>query len=93
MKRVIRIVLPVTAGLLALAYVGDYLSLRFQVPGRPQFGTVHMQPYVAVPKKDGKTEFILDDAYDQTCVHSVFPHFGDSPCWYVTRERSKRENL
>jgi hypothetical protein len=92
-KRRIRIVLLGSVGLLALAYVGDSLSLRFQIPERAQFGTVRIQPYVAVPRKDGRTEFILEDGFDQTCVHSLFPHFGDSPCWILERHRSKRENI
>jgi hypothetical protein len=89
----IRKVLLGIVGLLALVYAGDFLSLKFGIPKRAQFGTVHMQPYIAVPRKDGKTEFMLDDAFDQTCVHSLFPHFGDSPCWLVERQRNKRENI
>lgn len=79
--------------LLALLYVGDDLSLRLQIPKRPQFGTVHLQPYLAVPRKDGRIEYMLDDPVDQPCVHSLFPHFGDSPCWYLNRQKNKRENL
>lgn len=94
MKQALRNLLLVIAGLAALAYFGDYVSLRFQIPNhRPQFGSVHLQPYLAVPRKDGKTEFMLDDPVDQPCVYSLFPHFGDTPCWYLQRNRSKRENL
>jgi hypothetical protein len=92
-KHAIRIVVPATLGLLILSYVGDYLSLRLQIPKRAPFGTVRMQPYLAVPRKDGRMEFMLEDAFEQTCVHSLYPHFGSSPCWYLERERSKRKNL
>ena len=44
-------------------------------------------------EKDGRTEFMLDDPFDQACVRSLFPHFGDSPCWYLERERNKRKNI
>lgn len=79
--------------LAALLYFGDYLSLRFQIPNRPQFGTVHIQPYLAVPRKDGRIEYMLDDPVDQPCVHSLFPHLGDDPCWYVARQKNKRINM
>ncbi|MBV9083311.1 MAG: hypothetical protein JOZ62_11580 [Acidobacteriaceae bacterium] len=80
--------------LLALAYVLDYLSLRFRIPNRrPQFGTVHVQPYLAVPQKNGRTEFILDTPSDQRCVYSLFPHFGETPCWYLEKHKSKRINM
>lgn len=76
-----------------LLYAGDYLSWRFQIPNRPQVGTVHIQPYLAVPRKDGKIEYMLDDPVDQPCVHSLFPHFGDPPCWYLARQKNKRINM
>ena len=84
-------------GRLALAllafYLIDYASLRFQIPSRPQFGSVQMAPYAAARLKDGRTAFFAEDTVDQTCVRSVFPHFGAPPCWYLERQRSKRQDL
>ena len=93
MRRAIRKVLIGAAGAAALTYAGDFLSLTFQIPKRPKFGTVHIQPYFAVPRKDGRMEFLLDEPFEQTCVHALFPHSGASPCWYLERERSRRKNL
>jgi hypothetical protein len=31
--------------------------------------------------KDGKTQFIMLDPETDTCIHSLFPHFGYRPCW------------
>jgi hypothetical protein len=77
-----------------LIYFGDYLSLRFRIPGnRLQFDTVHVQPYIAVPKKNGQTEFILDAPVDHVCANSLFPHFGVQPCWYLRGHREPRTNL
>lgn len=89
----VRTTLLVSIGACALLYLGDYLSLALQIPSRPRFATVHITPYLAVPQKDGKTEFMLDDPYDETCVNSVFPHYGHNPCWYVARQRNKREDI
>ncbi|MBV9268768.1 MAG: hypothetical protein JO061_21550 [Acidobacteriaceae bacterium] len=93
MKRLLARSIVGVAIFVASLYAGDYLSLKLQIPRRAQFGTVHVQPYLAVPRKDGKTEFMLQDPVDQPCVHSLFPHFGDPPCWYVQRHRSRRINL
>jgi hypothetical protein len=79
--------------LAAVVYLGDDLSLRLQIPKRPQFGTVHIQPYLAVPRKDGRIEYMLDDPVDQPCVHSLLPHLGASPCWYLERQKNKRINM
>lgn len=78
----------------AVVYAGDYLFLRFRIAtNRQPFGTVTVQPYYAVPQKDHKTEFFFDDPHDQTCVHALFPHLGDSPCWYLNRNKDKRINM
>ena len=75
-------------------YACDYLVLRFRIAGnRTPFGTVKIQPYYAVPQKDGKTQFLFDDPEDETCVHSLFPHVGDDPCWYLSSKKEKRIDM
>ena len=88
-----RILMAAVLSLLIL-YVGDYLSLRYRIPkGRPQFGVVKVQRYYAVGLKSGKTEFMFLAPKNQTCVHSLFPHFGDSPCWYLSRKSVQRIDM
>jgi hypothetical protein len=78
----------------AAAYFVDYLILRLRVATNKQpYGTVTVHPYYAVPQKDRKTEFILGDPADQQCVHSLFPHMGDSPCWYLSSHTDQRINM
>jgi hypothetical protein len=71
----------------ALLYVGDYTILRFR---RNPTGTVQVQPYYAVPLKDGKTEFMFLDPQNEVCVYSLFSHLGHRPCWYISRHRNKQ---
>jgi hypothetical protein len=79
---------------LSLLYFCDYLSVRYKIPkSRESFGSVQIQPYYAVPLKDGKTEFYFLDPHNETCVHSLFPHLGYRPCWYVNRNKQKRINV
>lgn len=78
----------------AASYACDYLLLRYRVArNRSPFGTVTVRPYYAVPQKDHKTEFLFDDPQDQTCVNALFPQLGDSPCWYLRRNRNKRVDM
>jgi len=74
---------------LALAYVTDFLCLRIRMlhpkPSNPfeSFTTLRI---LAVPEKNGKMEYETDPQNPQqtvTCVHSLFPHAGYSPCWYI----------
>jgi hypothetical protein len=79
--------------LFGLLYLGDYLSVRLRFPeNRPTFGVVKVQRYYAVPKKNGKPDFYFDQPQNKTCVHSIFPHFGDPPCWYLKRRTEQRIN-
>jgi hypothetical protein len=85
-----RIALIVVA-LFALLYVGDYASVRFRIPrSRNPYEVVQVRPYYAVRQKDGKPEFYFLDPENQVCVHSLFPHLGYNPCWYVSRHTQKR---
>lgn len=76
--------------LLIIWYVGDYLSLKIR---RVPLSTVRITKFYAVPQKDGKTSFEPGETMTQTCVNSMFPHMGYSPCWYVKRQRNQQINL
>jgi len=90
MKRVLMVAVLV----LLILYVGDYLSVQYRIPnGRPQFGVVKIQRYYAVALKSGKTEFMFLAPRNQMCVHSLFPHFGYSPCWYLSRRNVERVDM
>ena len=74
---------------LVVLYVGDYLYLRIRMrhpkPADP-FETLKSLRILAIPEKNGKTEYEVDSLNPEqtvTCVHSLFPHFGYSPCWYI----------
>lgn len=74
--------------LLLLLYGGDYFSLRWRIPSnRQQFSSVEVERYYAVPLKDRKTEYMFDQPALEACVVSLFPHFGDPPCWYLSRHK------
>jgi len=88
-----RVLLGLVLGL-AILYGSDYLVLRTRVwKGRDAFGTVQVERYAAVHEKNGKTEFIFDQPETDTCVHSLFPHLGYSPCWYLNRHKEKRTDI
>jgi hypothetical protein len=42
--------------------------------------------------KDGKTQYAFDPPAPQDCVNSLFPHFGDLPCWYLNRHKQQQVN-
>jgi hypothetical protein len=70
-----------------LLYLGDYLWAKHLMsgPNHTGLGTVMVHHEWDVPRKDGRVEFDMEAAEAETCIHSMFPHFGYTPCWYAVR--------
>lgn len=88
-----RIRLVALFALLALAglYAGDYLSARYRIPGNRQtLGSVEVQTFYAVRQKDGRIEYVVGDSDAETCIRSLFPQLGYTPCWYLSRHAIRR---
>lgn len=79
--------------LAVLVYLADTISIRFHIPkGRQILGSVTIRRYYAVPLKSGKHDLYFATPQNQTCVHSLFPHLGYAPCWYLNRKKVQRVN-
>jgi hypothetical protein len=73
---------------LAVVYCGDYVVIKIRVAksSSTAFSVINYRPTMAIPHKDGRQEFVFGDPTTETCVNSLFPHFGDRPCWYVNNQ-------
>ena len=83
----------IAVALLGASYAGDYIWLRCRMNSAnagSALGAVEVRRYWEIPNKSGKFEYSFDPPVMQTCVHSLFPHLGYSPCWYVNREKLQR---
>ena len=87
--RLIQRVSVVLIAALALAYVGDFLWFRVRLihpkPADPMESFTGPR-VLAIPEKGGKTSYEIDQqnpVQTTTCVRSLFPHAGFSPCWHV----------
>jgi hypothetical protein len=88
MKRIVIVVVAAAAAV----YICDFTLLHIRMAEKnpnAAFGVVKVQPFYAIPHKDGKAEYMFGDPQNQTCVHSLFPHSGYSPCWYLARQNAK----
>jgi len=78
--------------LLALVYGYDYASVRRRISAQKSgdpFDTVTYPHLLAIPQKGNKVDYELDaqsPMESESCVHSLFPHYGYTPCWYVLRK-------
>jgi hypothetical protein len=73
----------------AVLFLGDYLYVRVRMlhpKSADPFESLKTLRVLAIPEKNGKTEYEVDARNPEqtiTCVHALFPHSGYSPCWYV----------
>jgi hypothetical protein len=81
----------VAAAALVALYVGDLVVAR--VRGDAAIGSVHVNVLYAIPEKAARMDFSAGPAQDVECVRALFPHFGDDPCWYAARQKTKRVDL
>ena len=92
-KKLKQVVLA-TLVLVALAYAADDFSIRYKLPtSRQAVGSVQVRKFYAVKRKNGATEFLFDDPASVSCVNSLVPHMGLSPCWYLERHPQQREDI
>jgi hypothetical protein len=91
----VRRTLVLVVALAAIVYAGDYAVVRLRA-SYPRlgnaFGSVQVVRLLAIPLKNGRTEYELDALQPEatvTCVRALFPHLGYQPCWYVRRQSQK----
>jgi hypothetical protein len=68
-----------------LLYGGDYAILKARGPSG--LGTVNI--ILGTPMKDGRVQIFTGANQTETCVNSLFPHFGYQPCWYVRQNATQ----
>ena len=89
-----RVVMGIVVAVVA-AFIVDYVVLRAKIMF-PKLGaatgTVQMTRLYAIAQKNGRVEYELDANQPEVtmpCTHSLFPHMGNSPCWYLQQNATK----
>jgi hypothetical protein len=81
--------------MIALIYAGDYIYLRIRMihpkPTDP-FESITAPRILAIEEKNNRVSYQTDEQNPtQTfvCAHSLFPHYGNQPCWYLKKKIDK----
>jgi hypothetical protein len=75
---------------LGVLYLGDYAALRYRVARNGlAAATETVTVLYGTPLKNGQVRIFWDQPQTQTCIRSLFPHFGYPPCWYAKRHATR----
>lgn len=91
-RKLIKLTLIALVAILAVVYAYDFAAVRIRMmhptPTDP-FETITALRILAIGEKGNKTEYDVDPVQPQqtgVCVHALFPHNGDLPCWYLKKK-------
>jgi len=84
--------ITLTVVLLAV-YLADELLFLHKLHTTAAYCMVDILTYTTVPEKNNRIEFFAGDPEIVPCVHALFPHAGDAPCWYISQHKEKRTDL
>ena len=93
LKRLAGVTILSAAGVILIAYGGDYVVFRYRLRADRAFGQVTVTSYDAVQQKNGRTAFLFNPPQAETCVNSLFPRAGYLPCWYLLRHNEQRTDI
>ncbi len=81
-KRVLGKALLALAGFTAVLYGCDYVYARF----RPAtFADVQIDRFLEIAEHFNRVGYERTTPVTERCIYSIFPHFGNAPCWYLMR--------
>jgi hypothetical protein len=76
------------------AFLADYVSAKYKIPrSRQVLDCVEVERDFGVHLQDKTIEYTAATAVEEECVLSLFPHFGDPPCWYLRRHTRQHVEL
>jgi hypothetical protein len=91
--RVVRRVLAVAFLLAGIVWAGDALLLRHKIARQEAYGEVTVHQRFAVRLKNRQLDYRSVKPFQEECVRSIFPHEGESACWYLERYSDRMEEI
>jgi hypothetical protein len=92
--RYVKGALAVVLLLAAIVWTADWLLLRRKVAQtQDAFGEVKVHRRYAIHLKNKQIEQRSEKPKMEECVHSMFPHYNETPCWYLAKHADQLIDL
>jgi hypothetical protein len=86
MKRMLGRILQGLLAISVVLYLGDWIVLQYRTHGQ-QSTSVQVDQFLKTPLKGQKEEYDYMGTVAQPCVPSLFPHWSETPCWWLVRHK------
>jgi hypothetical protein len=73
-----------------LAYAADWIVLQIRERGGSAHGLVVVNSAELIKEKGSKVEYFFNPPQPTPCVRSLFPHEGQSACWWLARHSDQQ---
>ena len=93
LRRIATAIALAVAALFLLAYAADWIQLQVRERRGSAYGSMLVVHTEAVREKGGKVEYFSDEPQPTSCVHTIFPHEGEPPCWWLARHIDEQQSL
>src|SRR5215475_9793490 len=95
MKKLVKRAIAAIVCAAALIWLVDWLVLwrRVSTGQDSAFGSVLVRRSYAVHLRNKRIEQDIAKPSIEECVQSIFPHYEESPCWYLRRHANRSEEL
>ena len=78
----------------ACLWAADWLRLRHNISSNNNgFGNVVVHRRFEIRLKNRQTEQRVEKPHPEACVNSLFPHYDQTPCWYLARHANDVQDL
>ncbi len=93
MRKLLKRIAIALLALVGLVYGADYASAAWKIRGGQQvFADIVVDQVYTATNKWKQVEWSRGASVTERCVYSLFPHFGNRPCWYVERHTMNVNN-
>ena len=76
-----------------ILWVADWAIWRIRVRHGGGYDTVRVDQVLLTPLKNHRLKADAESTQDLTCTHSLFPHAGDDPCWWLRRHSTQWQRV
>jgi hypothetical protein len=91
MKRMLWLAIRVILVAVIALYAIDWAALWMRTSRGRAYDTVQVDEYLQTPLKGNKAEYDYIGSQPVSCVRTLFPHSGMTPCWWLRRHPARWE--